>query len=130
MPDRSPSGLGHLTIQNGSDDDAAVKVARVGSTRAYRYYYVRKGETITIRGIAPGDYEVLIRTGTDWDREKRKFRFYEALSKTEGEESVMEFAEERTETGTRYAKWSLTLHPVIGGNVQRKPISEEDFGED
>lgn len=130
LKDKSPSGLGLLTIDNGSDHDAAVKLVKSGEKKAYRYYYVRRGEKFTIPRIAPGIYEVYVRSGVHWVKKKRKFEFYESISTCEGEDAYFEFNEVEEEGGVRYSRWTLTLHPVVGGTVRQRPISEDEFGED
>jgi curved DNA-binding protein CbpA len=130
LADQRPFGLGKLTIVNSSDQDAAIKLVQVGTTAAYRYYYVRSGAEYTIGRISPGTYQVFVRTGVDWDRSARRFRFNEELYTFMQPNSLFEFTEEEDTDGTWYTTYSVTLHAVTGGNLLRRSLSEEEFGDD
>ncbi|MFY9235045.1 MAG: DnaJ domain-containing protein [Fimbriimonadaceae bacterium] len=136
LPDKGPFGRGSLKIINGLGTDAAVKVTTAGSKKAYRYYYIRRGQDFTIPRIAVGSYEVFIRSGTDWggkssnSKSKRRFLFNETLATFAGEGATFEFSEEREGNIVHSKQWSLTLHRVAGGNTRQRTIPEDEFGED
>ncbi len=126
---RGPVGRGTLTIENGDDRDAAVKLAPIdGGSR--RYVYIRKGMSGQISRIASGNYRVLVRMGIDWDRANLKFLQNESLSKFLHEFLFEERVEETdTQITHHYSTWSVTLYRVEGGNAQSTPADEEEFGD-
>jgi len=131
-PPVDESGRSTLTVINGNDEDAVVKLVGASGTLspqvAYRYVYVRAGDRFTIPKIRSGEYSLLYRVGTGWDghggftENEQNQRFGKQL----------EFDETATVTsdGATQTEWSeltVTLHPVLEGNIIAQPISESDF---
>jgi hypothetical protein len=74
--------------------------------------------------LTPGQYRILFATGFDWDSTAERF---------ERDASYFDFDRELAygETKERrqiiYTVYSITLNPVLGGNIRPKSISEQEF---
>lgn len=115
------SGLGSLTIRNGSQADAIAVLREAGSDAAIRAVYVRRGESSTLQKVAPGAYSVVFQMGEVW---LPAGRFCKILSTSKFEDTV-QFDETRTATGTRYSRMSLTLYEVDGGNAETEAVAND-----
>lgn len=119
----SRTGLGELSVRNGTPRDAVVVLIPRGTAQASYAHYVRSGESSVISSIAEGGYTVKFTSGTRWDFGRT--RFCEA-SFSEFDETL-EFDEVPTKDGIKYSTWSLTLHPVANGNAQIQPSDSTGF---
>ena len=116
----STQGRGELTIQNGTKWDAQVKL--VSPTRKYIFIsvYVHSGKSATVSNIRPNTYKLIYALGEGWDDARnRMFR----ISSTAAFDKLLTF-ERSTDY---YSTYRVTLHPVEGGNVNSRQISEDDF---
>lgn len=119
---RAVGGYGRLTVENGTSQDAAVRLKTNGETM--RFVYVKAGHTISIRGVAPGVYDLLFANGVDWDVITQRFKRDKSYAKFE---EPLDFREEETQTGIRYSTFRVTLHPVPSGNARTSSINESEF---
>ena len=133
----SPFGLGirgghsTLTVDNGTDTDAAVKLIR-GKIQLIRSIYIHHGERLTVPQIPPGKYVLRVAFGEDWNPKDHKFNFRRSFLESEvfeiTETTSVRENEEGQRTETQY--WddmSVTLHKVLQGNFRTHEISEEVF---
>ncbi len=122
------TGLGYLTISNGTDTDAIAKLVDFRIGRSYREVYVQANASITIQNIAIGSYELLFSLGKDYAPSLGKFLTNASYSKFD---STIDFAETKERTGntitTNYDSYRLTLNKVAGGNAATSRISEAEF---
>lgn len=127
------AGLSDLTVNNGTGQDAVVKLVSSADNRAYRVVYVRAGDIWTIGKIAQGTYRLLVLQGGGWESDRE--RFQDEVSCREFD-NPLTFVETRTssptssgdtEIETHWSKQRVTLHKVIGGNVRTHPIAQEAF---
>jgi hypothetical protein len=123
-PDISASGYGVLEVQNGTSEDAVLSLYDSAADERVREVYVRAGHTIRMKGIPKGTYELVYTHGLDWvsddifrcgDQDYARF------------ERQFAFTEKRDQEGVQYKAVTVTLHPVIGGNVRTKRISRQEF---
>jgi hypothetical protein len=70
---RGANGPCTFTLVNDTDQDVAAALVPVGKKRAYRYFYVRAGESHTLRKVKTGTYQILYQTGSDWSDKRRRF---------------------------------------------------------
>jgi hypothetical protein len=118
------SGYSKLTVENGTETDAVVRLVRLGSRkRLVRNFYIPKGRRFTAKQIPPGQYVLRVAFGADWDRAARRFQANRSFSQTD----PFQVTQERTADGVRYSRMRVTLHKVVGGNLGSASISEEDF---
>ena len=113
---RSGSGTGRLTITNGNESDAVLKLATSGR-RTILGIYVRAGAVATAGGIPPGSFRVLFATGRDWDRARRGFTRECRFTRFDGTVNYR--------PGISYR---LSLFSSAGGNASTSSIDESEFG--
>jgi hypothetical protein len=122
------TGLGYLTISNGTSNDAIAKLIDVGAGVSYREVYVQANTSATISNIAVGDYKLLFSLGQDYAPSLMKFLRNASYSKFD---STITFEETKQTIGntirTNYDSYSLTLNQVVGGNAATSRISESEF---
>jgi len=113
---RSGTGTGRLTIQNGNETDAVLKLATSGR-RTILGIYVRAGAVASAGGIPPGSFRVLFATGRDWDRARRGFTRECSFKRFDGNVNYR--------PGITYR---LSLFSTPGGNASTSSIDETEFG--
>lgn len=122
------TGLGELTISNGTPTDAIAKLIDLSARASYREVYVQANSSTTISNIAVGRYELLFSLGRDYAPSLNKFLTGASYSKFE---SVITFEEVKERSGntitTNYDSYRLTLNKVVGGNAPTSRISEAEF---
>lgn len=122
------TGLGELTISNGTPTDAIAKLIDLSARASYREVYVQANSSTTISNIAVGRYELLFSLGRDYAPSLNKFVTGASYSKFE---SVITFEEVKERSGntitTNYDSYRLTLNKVVGGNAPTSQISEAEF---
>lgn len=125
MPDAGARGYGVLEVQNGTSEDAVLSLYDPAADETVREAYVQAKHSFRMKGVPMGTYELAYTTGLDWDTDGEIFRCgdpdYAQF------ERRFAFTEERDQEGIQYKTITVTLHPVIGGNVRTKRISREEF---
>ncbi len=118
---RAPgSGEGEITAENGADHDTVVTLSQDG--RAVGSFYVARGETAQMTNIPDGTYDVFFTSGADWNGDEfTRSCTFQRLDKT------ATFTTTKTQRGINYIKFSVTLHPVPGGNAQVVDVPPDSF---
>lgn len=124
IPAVGPTGLGTLTIKNGTGEDAAVKLDDTKTKLSARFVYVRGGDEFTVKGIGSGVYFLRYTQGSDWDPGNHTFRKSPTYSEFE---QTLDFNERRTDTGVAYHDYTVTLQKVLHGNARTRRITKEQF---
>jgi hypothetical protein len=123
VPDVGTTGYGELEVQNGTGEDAVLSLYDSADQRV-REVYVEAKHSVRMKGISRGTYELAYTHGFDWvsddvfrcgDPDYAQF------------ERQFVFTEERDREGVQYKTISVTLHPVLGGNVRTKRMSRQEF---
>ncbi|MEJ5170676.1 MAG: hypothetical protein WHU10_06785 [Fimbriimonadales bacterium] len=70
---RGANGPNLFRLVNDTEKDAAVALVPVGKNRAYRYFYVRAGESFQLRKVRSGTFRVVYQLGSDWSEEAKRF---------------------------------------------------------
>jgi hypothetical protein len=117
-------GKGVLEIENGTPEDAALRLYDVSTKRIVRCLFVKTHESLQVTGIPEGAYVLKYSTGLDWQVESRAFRWLPSYSQFDRQ---LVYSEEHIGDDIRYHEIKVTLQPVIGGNVRAVPISREEF---
>lgn len=115
MPHRATGGLSQLTVDNTSGgSDVYVKLCSVGLEKCsgYRHVFIPQGSSFTMKGVAPGTYDIRYRNLSSG---------YLAKSEPISLQQVQE------EQGTRYSAVRLTLYTVAAGNMKFTPLPEDQF---
>ncbi len=114
-------GANELTIENGIDSDAVVKlVPSMNPSQASMIVYVRANNTAFLKGISPGSYSLWYMLGSDWSEGTKKFLSISACSKL-AKELVF------TQTDVTTSQWTITLHPVVNGNASSVRLEQTLF---
>ncbi|MFF8788878.1 hypothetical protein [Streptomyces sp. NPDC015125] len=120
--DGSRSGLGRLTVKNGTGTDAVVTLTR--GTRTAFSVYVRRGSEATVRNVNSGSYTVYFTTGEDWNGPKSSFSRECRFEKFDDRAT---FRTVRVTGGTQYTVLTFTLNKVIGGNAATSAVPPGEF---
>jgi hypothetical protein len=124
----SSSGNGTLTIDNGTERDAVVKVRDERTETAVVAFYVCSGQTATIEHMPDGYFRLIFGSGSDWDSTAGKFKRDRLFTKFDKE---LNFVTTRRALGDEiyyeYSIFTLTLHPVVYGNAKTTSIGEKEF---
>lgn len=115
IPIQGPRGNRYLKIINGGDSDIAVKVVSSSTGKTRRFVYVRANKTSVFKNIAPESYVLRMMSGSDWDKDTRKFL------------SNRSFYEFDKSFDFRKTNHSVSLTPTLGGTLRDIPLNEEDF---
>lgn len=126
-PARGPHAL---VVENGTAEDAAVKLKRPDGTDAAGVY-VHSRSTVRLDGVPDGTYRVVFALGEAWSAACRRFArpaavrgFVEEDGKRPRRHS---FVSERAGEGVRFSELRLTLHPVPDGNAVTRELPAGDF---
>ena len=113
-PIRHNNGLSLFEVDNtGTNRDAIVRIYYDGKKPASRSMLVKAGEKFTAKNLSPGNY-------------KMRYRFSDSKKVFEAN-NVFAVTEEKTESGTRFSRITVTLYKTKDGNMQTAEVSEEDF---
>ncbi len=115
IPMQGPRGNRYLKIINGGDSDIAVKVVSSATGKTRRFVYVRANKAVVFKNIAPESYVLRVMSGSDWDKNTRKFL------------SNRSFYEFDKSFDFRKTNHSVSLTPTLGGTLRNVPLNEEAF---
>ena len=115
-PDVGVEGYGVLNVNNGTSGDAEVMLYSVLNDEIVRDINVKSRNFLQITGIPAGTYELKYAEGNSFHQFDQTLDYAEHKEREEG-------GSERIE----YGEISVTLHPVVGGNVRTRGISREEF---
>jgi hypothetical protein len=76
--------------------------------------YVRAKHSVRMKGIPEGTYQLAYMAGLDWDDGEAIFRCDPDYAEFERN---FVFTEENNQEGVQYHAITVTLHPVVGGNM-------------
>lgn len=122
VKDSGRSGLGKLTIDNGTDSDAVIAMTR--GKKSVFTVYVRKHDRATVRSVSNGSYTVYFTTGTDWNAAKKSFTRDCSFQKFD-DKAV--FRTKQVSGGTQYDVLTFSLAKSILGNATTSEIPEDQF---
>lgn len=124
VPDVGTNGYGILEVQNGTKEDAVMSLYDTATNETIREVYVQARHSIRIKGILEGRYQLVYTAGLDWDDSEAIFRCDPDYAQFERD---FVFTEKRDREGIQYHSITVTLHPVVGGNIRTKKISRQEF---
>ncbi|MEO7195183.1 MAG: hypothetical protein ABIZ05_10220 [Pseudonocardiaceae bacterium] len=116
------NGRGQLTIDNGADSDAVVKLVQGG--RPIASVYVLKRSNATVGQINDGSYELFYTSGADWDNQLKVFT---RSCQFERFDQAVEFTTTSVSNGIEYTEETVGLQPTINGNAQTEPVPAKSF---
>lgn len=121
-----------LEVKNGQNLDVIVCLTEYyGSKRTIRNEYIRAGESFIMTNIPNGTYYLKSFYGKDWNpdtllyngRLKGFFDTSSGFSVSDKFDDLIKM--EQNETA--YSIYSVTLYPVVGGNLESRNITASDF---
>jgi hypothetical protein len=128
-------GKSTLTIENGTEYDALVKVMMLidGKPRLVRNFYVPTQSSWKEEKMPAGTYILRTAQGLDWDAGLGKFTyratFGESVPFELKEREWIEHIEGRPYRKYTFDQRRITLHKVPHGNFQTVPIDEARFAQ-
>jgi hypothetical protein len=117
-------GHGKLSVSNRTNLDAVVRLYNRSTLETVRWFFVKADSSCTMTAIPEGDYVLAYASGLDWDDSDDVFRWNPSYHEFE---AGVSFTEQSDTDRIRYQEFSVTLHPVVGGNARAKSISRSDF---
>ncbi|HEY9668061.1 MAG TPA: hypothetical protein V6C91_14720 [Coleofasciculaceae cyanobacterium] len=124
IPPEEEQGRGNLTVNNGTSQDAVVKLVDSVSGKTIRFVYVQANNDVTIKNISSCTCLFKFSTGTNWDEKTSKFLHNRVFSQFT---APLTFDEIKREDQVQWRDYRVTLHRVVNGNAQTTSISESDF---
>lgn len=122
--DIGTQGHGKLTTENGTDEDAVVRLSDVATDQTICWFFVQAHSSFTMPRIPQGVYRLAFTTGLNWIESEETFKSDPLYSEFERN---FEFDEQRDSERVQYHSVSVTLNPVPLGNVRTRPITREEF---
>jgi hypothetical protein len=122
--DIGTGGHGELTVENGTAEDAVVRLSDVAADQTMRWFFVQTHSSAHVPGIPQGSYRLTYTTGIDWIESEDSFRWHPSYSQFE---RAFDYSENRDSEGVQYKTISVTLQPVPSGNVRTRAITREQF---
>ncbi|MED7924024.1 hypothetical protein SMD20_07270 [Nonomuraea sp. LP-02] len=116
--DRISGGRGVLKIKNGLRTDGVVILVK-GKTKAISIY-VRAKSTASIKDVRDGTYRLYFTTGYAYSTSRH--RFTRAATYQRFNDRLRYYT-----TATASRIYTLTLHPVRGGNAGTRHVNPKDF---
>jgi hypothetical protein len=117
-------GEGMLTVENGTSEDAALRLYDASTEKTIRCLFVKAHDSARVTGIPEGTYGLKYSVGLDWQGSTKAFRWLPSYSRFE---SQFVYSEERVGNEIQYHEISVTLHSVVGGTLRAISISREEF---
>jgi hypothetical protein len=122
IDDNRQGGMGQLTVNNGNDSDAVLKLVQGGTPVVS--LYVGHGDKATLTRIPDGTYQVFFTMGTDWSVPDRLFTRSCEFSQFDNPISYNTIQESR---GTQYTTYDMTLQPVFNGTATTSRVTAQNF---
>lgn len=122
QPDVGTDGHGTLTVDNGTSEDATIELVNTVGDYTSRYAYIRAQQKVTLTGIEAGTYQLMFTQGANWVGDD----FTCSPSYNEFDKELV-YSESVEGNKREFHEMSVTLHPVLEGNVKTRAISRADF---
>lgn len=123
-PDFGTDGRGMLTVENGMSVDAVVRLYDAATYQTMRWFSVQAGGSGHMKQIPEGTYILAYTMGLNWVDSQDAFSWHSSYSEFERN---LQYREQLISGRLQYHEISVTLHPVVGGNVRARPISGAEF---
>jgi hypothetical protein len=118
------NGEGTLEVENGTREDAVLRLIDTTSEQVVKCLFVRAHDTGQIQSIPTGQYGLMFTAGLDWEAEEQTFRWHPSYNKFDKE---FVYTEVQAGAEVQYKTIHVTLHPVINGNIRTTSISRAKF---
>jgi hypothetical protein len=115
---------GALTVSNGTNRDAYVKLVDPNSRVLVAAFYVKSNSSFTQEQIPDGNYKVLFVLGNGWNSQTQAFAKNKSFAKFN---QLLNFTTMQMAGGIQYRVFKITLHPVVGGKAKTSGVSQKEF---
>jgi DNA-directed RNA polymerase subunit RPC12/RpoP len=122
--DIGTDGNGKLAVENGTSEDAVVRLSQLATTQTLLLFFVQAHRSAQVARIPEGSYRLAFTTGLNWVESENAFSWQPSYAEFD---RIFEYREQRGSEGVQYKSISVTLHPVVFGNVRTKPITRDEF---
>ncbi len=122
--DIGTSGHGELTVENGTSEDAVARLSDAATDQTVRWFFVQAHSSAQMAQIPQGIYRLTFTTGLNWVESEDTFSWHPSYNEFE---RTFEYSELHDSEGFQYHSISVTLNPVLLGNVRTKAITREEF---
>jgi hypothetical protein len=122
--DIGTGGHGELDVDNGTSEDAVVRLCDDTTDQTLRWFFVQAHSSAHVAKVPRGTYRLIFTTGLNWVEAEDTFSWHPSYSEFD---KTFEFNEQRNSEGVQYKAISVTLNPVLFGNVRTKTITREEF---
>src|SRR5271157_357605 len=122
--DIGTGGHGELDVDNGTSEDAVVRLCDGTTDQTLRWFFVQAHSSARVAKVPRGTYRLIFTTGLNWVEAEDTFTWHPSYSEFD---KTFEFNEQRNSEGVQYKAISVTLNPVLFGNVRTKTITREEF---
>jgi hypothetical protein len=118
------AGHGKLTVQNGTGEDAVMRLSDVTTDQTVRWFFVKAHSSAHVPRIPQGEYRLMYTTGLNWVKSDDVFTWQPSYNEFE---RTLDYSEQRDSEGIQYHTISVTLNSVLFGNVRTRKITREEF---
>lgn len=122
--DNGTGGHGKLTVENGTTEDAVVRVSDATTDQTVRWFFVKAHNSAHLSRIPQGSYRLTYTTGLNWVESDDAFSWQPTYNEFE---RTLDYAEQRNSEGVQYHTISVSLNSVLFGNVRTRTITREEF---
>ena len=112
-------------IKNSNSTHAIVLLVDAYSGNKIRNEFVRKGTNFLMTGVPDGTYYLQWFSGDDWSPELKIGGFVGGFQSKQGFTKTRDMSDWMKVDG--YAKWTVTLYAVEGGDVESETINPDEF---
>jgi hypothetical protein len=115
---------GSLTVSNGTNQDAFVKLVEPASGTLVAEFFVESGSSFRQEQIPDGVYKVLFVLGNNWNANTQSFTKNKRFAKFD---KPLNFTTTQVSDGIEYRAFKITLHSVSDGNASTSRVNEREF---
>lgn len=115
LPQLNSDGHSEVTVDNSQNaTNVFVKLVSISGSKAYpvRQFFIPAHGSFVVRNVRAGSYDV---------------RYMDLSSGSKSGTPTFALTETAVEGGIEYSQYSLTLYTVANGNMQVRPLSDDDF---
>ena len=113
-----------LEIDNGTTEDAALRLYDESTGEITRCAFVKAHDSIRLTDIPEGTYGLKYTTGLDWKADAQTFHWLPSYDRFDRR---FVYSEKRIGDEIQYHEIKATLHRVIGGSVRTVSITRDEF---
>jgi len=121
--DSGTAGHGKLTVENGTSEDAVVRLSDATTDQTARWFFVKAHSSAHVSRIPQGNYRLAYTTGLNWVESDDAFSWQPTYDEFERN---LDYDERRESEGVKYHEIRVSLNSVFG-NVRTRTITREEF---